>query len=243
MQIIPAIDVQNGQCVRLYQGAFDKVTRYAENPLEVALSYQQQGAKTLHVVDLDGARFQKSNFSENFALFSDKLKIPMQIGGGIRTASQIEYFLQKGVSRVVIGSLAVNNPQLVQTWLEQFNGKVVLALDVKCNTQGEPFLVTQGWQYDSQISLWALLESYQDTSLKYVLCTDIEKDGALNGPNFTLYESCQQRYPKFCWQASGGVQSLSDLIALQQLGVNAVIVGKAFYERKFSLEEALKVVQ
>jgi phosphoribosylformimino-5-aminoimidazole carboxamide ribotide isomerase len=145
------------------------------------------------------------------------------------------------VTHIVIGSLAVTRPTLVKNWLNTFSDSLILALDVKCNQKGEPFLATQGWQERSARSLWAVLEEYEKSNLQTVLCTDINKDGVLSGPNFALYESAKARYPHLHWQASGGIHTLEDLKVLKELELESAIIGRALYENKFTLQEALGV--
>ncbi len=239
MQILPAIDIKEGKCVRLYQGAFDKVTEYSHSPLAVANAYIAEGATQLHIVDLDGAKRGCCAQMEIMAQLG-QLPITIQVGGGIRTTSQIESLLSTGVSRVVIGSMAITQPQTVKAWLQKFGAeKIILAMDLRLNTLGEPWLVTQGWQQAAQCNLWELLEFYTKYGLQTILCTDISRDGTLLGPNFSLYAACQQRFPELCVQASGGISSIADLQYLKRLNLSGAIVGKALYEKRFSLTEAL----
>lgn len=243
MQLIPSIDIQNAKCVRLYQGDFAKVTEYDFSPLEVAKKYQAQGATALHVVDLEGAKQGTPMALSSIAAITKATSLTIQVGGGIRTESQITHYKALGANHIVIGSVAVTQPILVRRWLEQFSKDLILALDVKCNDKGEPFVFTQGWQDYSQRSLWAVLEQYEKSNLQTVLCTDINKDGALLGPNFALYESAKARYPHLYWQASGGIHTLDDLKVLKELALESVIIGRALYEHKFTLQEALRVTE
>ncbi len=240
MNIYPAIDLKAGQCVRLLQGDYDQVTIYQNDPILVAQEFAAQGATHLHVVDLDGA---KQGQSENFSIIekiAHESPLQIQTGGGIRTKQQVENILQKGIQRVVIGSIAVLQPKEVKSWLREFTGeKIVLALDVRINDDNIPIAALHGWQTPSEKTLWELLDDYQDSGLKHVLCTDILCDGMLQGPNIDLYQQCVKRYPTLSFQASGGVSSLHDLQALVKIPVAGVIIGKALYENKFTLKEAL----
>jgi len=237
MNIIPAIDLQNGKCVRLYQGDFAKATIYAEDPLIVLEQFEQQKVPAIHLVDLDGAQSAQSKQFGLISRLAARSDIKLQVGGGIRSQQHIERYLACGVHRVVIGSMAVNDPATVQSWITYYgNDTIVLALDVKIMA-GEPYVTYHGWQQQSTTTLWSLLDSYE-VNVKHVLCTDVSVDGTLQGPNMSLYRSCRQRFPAVAWQASGGISSLDDIKVLAACGVSAAIVGRAWYENKFTLEEA-----
>ena len=164
----------------------------------------------------------------------------IQVGGGVRNKQDVEQLLAVGGDRVVIGSLAIKQPELVREWLLEFGGeKIVLALDVKIDAQGNKTLPTHGWIEDSGVNLEGLLEHYQDAGLKHVLCTDISKDGTLSGSNVTMYTELCAQYPTLQWQASGGIGSLADIKALIPTGVSGVILGRSLLEGKFTLEEAI----
>lgn len=244
MIIYPAIDLKDGQCVRLYQGSFDQVTTYPVHALEVAKNYALAGAEYLHLVNLNGAQ---AGTEINISLIEQLLAqthLKIQIGGGIRDFSYAEKLLNLGVNRIVIGSMAVRHSAEIKKWLKIFGPeKIVLALDVKLNAEKIPFLATEGWAKDSQVSLWALLEEYAAAGIQHILCTDISCDGTLQGPNIELYAECLDRYGALQFQASGGVASLVDLSALNQLGLAGAVVGKALYEKKFSLLEAIEASQ
>jgi phosphoribosylformimino-5-aminoimidazole carboxamide ribotide isomerase len=243
MIIYPAIDLKSGQCVRLYKGDFDKATLYSEDPFAIANTYAQQGAKYLHVVDLDGAQTGTSTQFDLISSLGKTTQLRLQMGGGIRTREQIIACLKQGITRVVLGSMAILRTNEVKKWLAEFGAEhIVLALDVNLDAVGLPLLVYNGWQKTSKKSLWQLLDEYQKTALKHVLCTDVGRDGTLQGPNHYLYQQCVQRYPKLHFQASGGIHSLTDINTLANISVSGVIIGKALYENKFSLGEALKAV-
>ncbi|MFI4938470.1 MAG: 1-(5-phosphoribosyl)-5-[(5-phosphoribosylamino)methylideneamino]imidazole-4-carboxamide isomerase [Candidatus Berkiellales bacterium] len=239
MKIIPAIDIQGGKCVRLAQGRFENATEYAADPTLVAEQYALH-ATELHVVDLDGAKCGRPMQWHLLRSLLTDHKLNIQMGGGIRSREHIQTLLSFGVGKVVIGSMAITQIAQVKTWLQEFGGdKIILALDVQGDEQ---YLAVQGWQQQSRQTLWEILGEYHDSGLKHILCTDIDRDGMLSGPHFALYERCLQRYPQYCWLASGGVSSLKDLDTLNQMKVYGVIIGKALYEKKFTLAEAKAVV-
>ncbi|MDD4617119.1 MAG: 1-(5-phosphoribosyl)-5-[(5-phosphoribosylamino)methylideneamino]imidazole-4-carboxamide isomerase [Alphaproteobacteria bacterium] len=241
MEIFPAIDLKNGSCVRLSQGDFDTAKVYETDPLLQAKKFAATGATRLHVVDLDGAR---RGDSRQFALIERIAKetpLKVQSGGGIRNAETIRKMLQAGVDRVVIGSLAVKNRKAVQDWLKEFGpDRIVLAFDVK-SVDDQPEVLILGWQDGSSQLLWDALEAYEGTGLKHILCTDVDRDGMLTGPNADLYKSILDKFPAIKVLASGGVSSLGDLKALAEIPVEGAIVGKALYEGRLDLAEALKI--
>jgi phosphoribosylformimino-5-aminoimidazole carboxamide ribotide isomerase len=240
MNIYPAIDLKSGQCVRLYQGCFDQVTAYHNDPIEVAKTFAAQGAEFLHVVDLDGAKQAQPVHRDVIRKLANETGLNIQVGGGIRTRAQISEYLNAGISRVILGSIAIFQPETVKEWLEEFSEKIVVALDIRMDKTQEPKLTTQGWQENSETSLWDLLDTYQGTNNLPIICTDIARDGTLAGPNFVLYQKCVERYPTFKFQASGGIHSLNDVRKLSQIKVAGTIIGKALYENKFKLAEALQ---
>ncbi len=238
MQLIPAIDLRGGRCVRLYQGDFDAETAYPVHPQILASRYRDWGADWLHVVDLDGARdgarLNRLPICEIAAL--DGLRV--QSGGGVRDERTVQELLGAGIERVVIGSAAVSHSGEVESWLARFGAeRIVLAFDVRLDRDAHPRLATHGWRDTSQWSLWDAVERFAPFGLRHVLCTDIGRDGALNGPNTELYELAVRRYPAIAWQASGGIRSSADLRALSSVGVASAISGKALLERHFTHEE------
>lgn len=243
MQLIPAIDLKDGRCVRLLHGDFAAETQYSTNPVEILDRYVSFGASLIHVVDLDGA---KDGSQANHGLikqFATRNVAQLQVGGGLRTLERVQSLLSLGVQRAVIGSVAVTNPDDVITWSKQVStDKLVLAFDVRI-TDGTPWLTTHGWQQTTQISLWSLLDKYVQAGFQHVLCTDIARDGALTGANVGLYKEAVERFPAIQWQASGGVASKDDLYALRACGVAAVISGKALLENKISIEDLQPFLQ
>jgi phosphoribosylformimino-5-aminoimidazole carboxamide ribotide isomerase len=238
MLLIPAIDLRNGRCVRLLKGDFAAETRYEYEPHELLQRYRDIGASWLHVVDLDGAR-DGTLANRSIAIrLASQTAVKIQVGGGVRSAAVIDDLLRNGVSRVVIGSLAVEQPREVLAWLNQFGAdRVCLAFDIRKDAAGVPRVRTRGWTQGGQLSLWEALEPYLAQGLQHVLCTDIDRDGALSGPNLELYRQTCQRYPQIAWQASGGVRDAADLAALAALGLTAAVSGKALLEERITLEE------
>jgi phosphoribosylformimino-5-aminoimidazole carboxamide ribotide isomerase len=237
VELIPAIDLRDGRCVRLLQGDFERETRYSFDPVELAVRYRDCGARWLHVVDLDGA---KRGESVNLALIA-RMKaasgLEIQLGGGIRSRAGLEAALEIA-ARAVIGSLAVTEPETVGTWLEQLGGdRITLALDVRLDGDGTPSLATHGWTRASGLTLAAAIERYASHGLRHVLCTDIDRDGAMTGPNVDLYAGCVRRWPEIAFQASGGVRDAADLAALAAVGVAAAVSGKALLEGKLTPQE------
>jgi phosphoribosylformimino-5-aminoimidazole carboxamide ribotide isomerase len=239
MLLIPAIDLRAGRCVRLLQGRFDAETVYAADPLEVLEKYLLFGARSIHVVDLDGARDgSQGNRAAIRRLVERAGREAIQVGGGVRSREVADALLDLGAARVVIGSVAVSQPDEVAAWLREFGPeRVVLAFDVRLDEGGTPRLATHGWERQTQTSLWDAVERYLPSGLRHVLCTDVSRDGALSGPNLNLYGECVRRYPNVAWQASGGVSNASDLHALAATGAGAVISGRALLEGRLTAEE------
>ncbi len=249
--ILPAIDLIEGSVVRLYQGDYGQKTEYKVNPIELVKEYAGAGADWLHIVDLTGAKDTTQRQLTLIKSMVDLGVMKFQVGGGIRTEQDLIDLFEIGVSRVVIGSLAVNQPELVLEWFKKYGPeKIVLALDVNIDEQGNKFIATHGWQTSSSTTLESVVEQFSTVGLRHVLCTDISKDGTLQGPNQTLYKDLAAQYPNISWQASGGVSSLDDIqVALTNISgtgtTNAtpscVILGRSLLEGKFSLDEAIKL--
>ena len=237
MQLIPAIDLRNGNVVRLQQGDFERETRYEDDPLAVAERYQNAGASLIHIVDLDGAR---DGSNANLAIIREicsKLSIEVQTGGGVRSQSDLEARLEAGASRVVIGSMCVREPHIVEDWLQHFGGEVIVAgLDVARATDGGWIPRAAGWTEAGSLDLFTLIKRFYDVGLKHLLCTDIERDGMYSGPSLSLYQALVSRYAAIKTQASGGIASLSDLVEVSHTGVAACIVGRALLESKVPLK-------
>lgn len=238
--MIPAIDLINGEVVRLFQGDYQQKTNYQYTAKERQNSYAASGATVMHFVDLDGAKDSEKRQLTVLKTLVKHDTMTIQVGGGVRCIEDVQQLLDLGADRVVIGSLAIKEPTLVQTWIKQFGGEhIVLALDVKIDQQGNKTLPTHGWIKDSGVNLESLLDDYIAAGLIHVLCTDISKDGTLQGSNVAMYSELCQQYPNIKWQASGGIGSLDDIKALIPTGVDGVILGRSLLEGKFTLEEAI----
>jgi len=243
MEIFPAIDLKNGQCVRLTQGNFGTAKIYETDPLKQARTFADAGAQWLHVVDLDGAKTGEMRQFDIIENLAKQTQLKIQTGGGIRDAKTINNLLKLGVRRVVIGSLAVKNKALVQEWINEFGPQhIVLAFDVKFN-ECQPEVLTQGWQSESRQLLWDVLDAYEESGLTHILCTDISRDGMMTGTNVVLYQSIRQHAPKLVILASGGVSGIEDLLTLANVPVAGAIVGKAIYEGRIDLAAALMQVK
>ncbi|WP_421791831.1 HisA/HisF-related TIM barrel protein [Hyphobacterium sp.] len=238
MILYPAIDLLDGRVVRLTKGDFSAVTDYGDDPVAVAESYAALGAQWLHVVDLSGAR---DGTRRQTATISDLANcgLKVQVGGGIRKAVDIDALINAGASRVIVGSLAVTAPEQVASWISRYGPeKIVAAFDVRIE-DGEIWPTTSGWTQSGAEPLAGLLEHYAGSGLRHALVTDVAKDGALEGPNVYLYSNLTALRPDIAWQASGGVAALSDLSALAKVGASGAIIGKALYEGRFTLAEAM----
>ena len=238
MFLIPAIDLRGGHCVRLFQGDFGAETRYELSPWELLEKYLALGASWVHVVDLDGARDGVLANRQVIVDLAARGGLKLQVGGGIRSADVVEDLISSGVERVVIGSAAVERPDEVIGWSSRFGpDRICLALDVRGDGRAEPQVRTRGWRSGTAISLWEALSVYPAAAVRNVLCTDIERDGALTGPNLGLYRDAVERFPRIAWQASGGVRDAADLAALARIGVAAAVSGKALLEERIRPEE------
>lgn len=239
MIVIPAIDVRDGRCVRLLQGDFARETVWSDDPVELARTYRQAGFSHLHIVDLDGAREGRPANEAVVRAMVDEGGLCVQLGGGLRSHAAVERWLAAGVARCVVGSVAVEDPDLVAGWIEEFGPeRIVVALDVRCPPEGDPVPAIHGWQSSSPLTLWQCLERYAASGLVHVLCTDVGCDGTLAGPNFDLYREFVRRYPGLALQASGGVRNQADLDALEALGCAAAITGRALLEGTLVAREA-----
>jgi phosphoribosylformimino-5-aminoimidazole carboxamide ribotide isomerase len=238
MLLIPSIDLRGGTCVRLLQGDFAAETRYPAGAQELLERYRALGASWLHVVDLDGARDGTPGNLALIETLASQRTPQLQVGGGVREAAVIEQLLRHGVARVVIGSAAAEQPEQAAGWLKRYGAeRICLAFDVRLDALGEPRLHIRGWRQPTALSLWHVVAVFADAGLEHVLCTDIERDGALAGPNLALYREAVRRFPHIRWQASGGIAGGEDLRALAEIGVAAAISGKALLEQRISFEE------
>ncbi|KAE8178809.1 1-(5-phosphoribosyl)-5-[(5-phosphoribosylamino)methylideneamino]imidazole-4-carboxamide isomerase [Photobacterium carnosum] len=237
--IIPALDLIEGQVVRLFQGDYGQVTEYNVNPTEQFALYHQAGANWLHLVDLTGA---KNTQARQLTLISQLLASTpanVQIGGGVRCEQDVSDLFHAGAQRVVIGSTAVKQPERVKGWIKKYGAEhIVLALDINIDNNGNRIVAVSGWQEDSGVTIETLLEDFLKVGLKHVLCTDISRDGTLTGSNVELYVDLCRQYPQVQFQSSGGIGSLDDIAALKGSGVAGVIVGRALLDGKFTAEQA-----
>ena len=238
MEVIPAIDLLDGRCVRLYQGDYEQSQVFNENPLEVALQFQNQGATRLHVVDLDGAKEGNSVNLDTIAEIVKNLTIPVQVGGGLRNKESIERLFNLGVERAIVGTVAVENPELVKQLCEEFPQKIAIGIDAR-----DGKVATKGWLETSTVEATDLAQQISDKAAA-IIYTDISRDGTLVGPNMEALREVAEISPVPVI-ASGGISSLTDLLGLlsvESLGVNGVIVGKAIYTGAVDLKEAIQAI-
>jgi phosphoribosylformimino-5-aminoimidazole carboxamide ribotide isomerase len=233
MEIIPAIDLINGKCVRLTEGDYSRKTEYALSPLEIAKQYQDHGIKRLHLVDLDGAKQGKVvnwQIAEQLALHTD---LVIDFGGGVKTAAEVERIIDLGIEYVVVGSVAAKQPEVFADWIVRFGpNRFMLGADVR-----NEMIMVSGWLEKSSLSLMPFLETQINQGISNVFCTDISKDGKLEGPAVDLYRKIKLAFPAFNLIASGGVSSMDDIHALATAGCNGVIIGKAIYEGRISIQD------
>lgn len=239
MDVIPAIDLLEGQCVRLYQGDYARSQVFSENPVEMALQWESQGATRLHVVDLDGAKQGKPVNHKVIEAIVKSLSIPVQVGGGLRDRASVTSLLNLGVARVILGTVAVENPSLVSELAQDFPGKIVVGIDAR---NGK--VATRGWLETSEVSAIDLAQQMEQKGVAAIIYTDIQRDGTLTGPNMNALRELAEaiNIPVI---ASGGVSSLTDvlsLLSLEPVGVNGVIIGRAIYTGEVNLREAVLAI-
>lgn len=237
MIIYPAVDIKDSMCVRLIQGKFDEVTVFSENPVDVALNWERMGAEYLHVVDLDGARMGEPVNLSVVSNMAVTLGIPLQLGGGIRTIETIELMLCKGVSRVILGTSAVSNPEFVAEALENFEANIAIGIDAR-----DGMVAVEGWAKTSDFTAIGFAKKMEELGAKTIIYTDISRDGMLNGPNLKAMEEMTKAVGVNII-ASGGVSKIQDIKDLKNIGVAGVIIGKALYTGDINLEEALQVAK
>ncbi len=242
--IIPALDLIDGQVVRLFQGDYGQVTEYKVDAAEQYAVYHEAGANWLHLVDLTGAKDTNARQLGLINRLINSTPAQVQIGGGVRTEKDVSDLLEAGAARVVVGSTAVKQPETVKGWMEKFGPeRIVLALDINIDENGRRNVAVSGWQEDSGVTIEALLDDFLTVGLKHVLCTDISRDGTLAGSNVELYIDLCSDYPEVDFQSSGGIGSLADIEALKGTGVAGVIVGRALLDGKFTAKEAFECWQ
>ena len=243
MILYPAIDLRAGVCVRLMHGRFDQVTEYDTDPVARLAIFAEAGADWTHIVDLDGAEAGRAAQHALIGTLARAGSVSIQSGGGVRSADDVASLLDAGVSRVVVGSLAVSQSDTVLAWLDRFGAdRITLAIDVKAD--GDRYVpALKGWTEAASVDLWAALDRYPAGSARHLLVTDVGRDGALTGPNLDLLRSIVERRPDLKVQASGGVSSVADLTAAQAIGCDGAIVGRALYEGRFTVAEAITAVR
>lgn len=235
IELIPAIDLIEGKCVRLTKGDYDQKTIYNDNPVEVARQFEQLGFKRLHVVDLDGAKSRHIVNDHVLRAITSETSLTVDFGGGIKTQADIEKAFDAGAAMVTVGSIAVTKPELFIAWMEQFGAeRMILGADVR-----NGMVSINGWKEDSAQELLPFLRFYVEQGVRNVLCTEISKDGTLQGPATELYQQVMAAYPQLHLIASGGVSSTEDIYALDRAGIPAVVFGKAFYEGRIDVQQLL----
>lgn len=233
MQIIPAIDIIEGKCVRLTQGDYAQKTIYNENPLEVALQFQDAGLERLHLVDLDGAKAGAVKNWKVLEQLTSKTKMVIDFGGGIKKEEDLQIVFDSGAAYATIGSLAVKEASKFVSWLQVYGAsKFLLGADVK-----DEKIAVGGWLETTDINILDFIEQYTAAGISQLFCTDVSKDGKLEGPSIALYQKIISQFPDLYFIASGGVSNLTDLVQLKEIGCKGAIVGKAIYENRISLEE------
>jgi phosphoribosylformimino-5-aminoimidazole carboxamide ribotide isomerase len=232
IELIPAIDIIEGKCVRLTKGDYEQKTTYGD-PLEMAIQFERTGYKRLHVVDLDGAKSHHIVNKDVLHTLAIKTNLVIDFGGGIKSDDDIKTAFDCGASMVTVGSVAVTNPELFGQWLMEYGAeRMILGADVR-----NGFISINGWKDDSKEELLPFLHRYIEMGVRNVLCTEISKDGTLSGPATSLYEKVMAAYPDLHLIASGGVSSIDDIKALDAAGIPSVVFGKAIYEGKIDIEE------
>lgn len=239
IEIIPAIDLIDGRCVRLTQGDYAIKKVYEQEPLDMAKMYADCGVRRLHVVDLDGAKAKEPCNLRVLERLATHTSLDIEWGGGIKSEDALRMAIDAGAARVICGSVAVDNRELFASWLQQFgSGRVILGADVR-----DGKVATHGWLKESQIGVEELVEDFLSSGLTQLICTDISKDGMLMGPNFDLYVALQQRFPAVDVTLSGGISSFADVERADELGIRAAIIGKAIYEGRITLKDLERWLQ
>lgn len=238
IELIPAIDIIDGKCVRLTQGDYQKKTIYNENPLEIAKQFEGSGLKRLHVVDLDGAKAQHIVNYKILEQIATKTDLIVDFGGGLKTDNDLKIAFESGASMVTGGSIAIKNPILFQSWIQQYgNEKIILGADAK-----DRKIAVGGWTESTDIELIDFIKNYFEKGIKKVICTDISKDGMLEGASIDLYKDIIRTVSDVYLIASGGVGKIEDIVLLEEAGIPAVIFGKAIYEGRIQLKELERFV-
>lgn len=244
MIVYPALDLRGGRVVRLEQGDYARETHYDRDPLAIVGDYWRAGARWLHLVDLEAARLGR--FLEHDTLFriTAGTRMHVQVGGGVRSGGDVEALLDAGAARVVVGSTAIRQPDLVAAWIDRFGAeRICLALDTRPDERGRLFLPVAGWSEETSLQLFDLVERHASAGARHVLCTDITRDGLMGGPNVELYASLRARFPAVTFQASGGVRNADDVRAVARAGAGGVVVGRALLSGNTTLSELLHAAE
>ena len=237
MRIIPAIDIIDGKCVRLTKGDYDTKKIYNENPLEVAKEFEASGIEYLHVVDLDGAKASQIINYKVLEQIASKTNLKIDFGGGLKSDKDLEIAFNSGANQITGGSIAVKNPRIFKNWIAKFGSeKIILGADFYPDNSGGK-IATNGWQEESSLELIPFIAEYQKEGIQYVICTDISKDGMLQGPSFDTYNEILSEVKPLKLIASGGISTFKELPKLAENGCEGVIIGKAIYENKISLKQ------
>ena len=238
MRIIPAIDIIDGKCVRLSKGDYNTKIIYNENPLEVAKEFEAHGIQYLHLVDLDGAKSSQIVNHKILEQIASKTKLKIDFGGGLKSDNDLRIAFESGANQITGGSIAVKNPTIFAEWISKYGAdKIILGADANNEK-----VAISGWLEESDEDLIPFIQNYQEKGIQYVICTDIAKDGMLEGPSFDLYEKILKQSPKIKLIASGGISTFDELPKLAQLGCEGTIIGKAIYENRITLKQLEKFI-
>jgi phosphoribosylformimino-5-aminoimidazole carboxamide ribotide isomerase len=233
IEIIPAIDIIDGKCVRLSQGDYGQKTVYHEDPLEVALMFEAAGVRRLHLVDLDGAKANHIVNQDVLAKIASKTKLVIDFGGGLKTEEDVKIAFNSGASMITGGSVVVRSPEIFLSWIEKYgNDRIILGVDAK-----DEKIAVSGWTEKTGIDIYTFIRDWQIKGIQKIISTDISRDGMLAGPSIQLYKNVIQSVPGIYLIASGGVSSMKDILALQEAQIPAVIIGKAIYEGRIQMKE------
>lgn len=237
MKIFPAIDLVDKKAVRLYKGDYNNMTVYSDNPFSVALDFKKQGAEFIHLVDLEGAKSGETPNIDVVEKIAKESGLFTEIGGGVRSMETIEKYFSVGVDRVILGTVAVTDPELLESAVKRFGDKIAVGADVK-----DGFIAIKGWTEKSEISLESFFEKLEGLGVKTVICTDISRDGAMMGTNLDMYRKLSERY-NISLIASGGVSSMDDVKRLREMDIYGAIIGKAYYTGAIDLKDAIGVAK
>lgn len=237
MKLFPAIDLYDGKAVRLFKGDYEKMTVYSENPIEIARDFEEKGAKYIHLVDLQGAKDGTTPNIEIVKQIANETSLFSEIGGGIRSMDTVKKYIESGVDRVILGTAAVNNPEFLEQAVKTYGDKIAVGVDIK-----DGFVAIKGWVEKSQYTCFEFCEKMQSLGVKTLICTDISKDGAMQGTNRELYKELSEKF-SIDITASGGVSSIDDIKALRKLDLYGAIIGKAYYIGAIDLKYALEAAK